>query len=102
MTTFHWHGDAYTLPPEAVPLYHSEGCPQQAFIWNNQVIGFQFHPEATEESVWLMLENGAEDLKKTGPFTQNHDQIVEQISNTKLGKELLFNLLDKFICSDIA
>jgi GMP synthase-like glutamine amidotransferase len=48
---FHWHGETFDLPPEAILLASSEGCAHQAFQLGRAVIGLQFHLESTPDSV---------------------------------------------------
>src|SRR6185295_2095460 len=54
-TVFHWHGETFDLPEDATldptPLARSEACELQAFQLKRNVIGLQFHPEMTPESV---------------------------------------------------
>jgi GMP synthase (glutamine-hydrolysing) len=42
---FHWHGDTFDLPEGAVLLASTDGCANQAFLWNDVVLAFQCHPE---------------------------------------------------------
>lgn len=51
LTVFHWHGDTFALPPRSVHLARSEGCENQAFIYDGRVIGLQFHLEFTREYI---------------------------------------------------
>jgi GMP synthase-like glutamine amidotransferase len=50
-TPFHWHGDTYPPPPGTVRLASSDACDNQGFIFDNRVIGLQFHLEMTAESI---------------------------------------------------
>jgi GMP synthase (glutamine-hydrolysing) len=61
-TVYHWHGDTFHLPENAVLLAHSRACPRQAYRIGERAYGFQFHPEADHQLVneWLD-ENGVED-----------------------------------------
>ncbi len=59
---FHWHGETFDLPPGAVHLAQSDGCTNQAFQINRNVIGLQFHLETTIESSSALLENCRDDL----------------------------------------
>ncbi|HEY6512973.1 MAG TPA: type 1 glutamine amidotransferase [Burkholderiaceae bacterium] len=51
---FHWHYEAFDLPPRAVRLAASEHCPNQAFTIG-QHLGLQFHVEidAAKVELWL-------------------------------------------------
>jgi GMP synthase (glutamine-hydrolysing) len=42
---FHWHGDVFDLPDDAVNLAFTQDCPHQAFVWNDTALAFQCHPE---------------------------------------------------------
>jgi GMP synthase-like glutamine amidotransferase len=45
LKVFHWHGDTFELPEQAIRLAYSEGCSNQAFLYNEKVLGLQFHLE---------------------------------------------------------
>ena len=60
-TVFHWHGDTFDLPEQAVRLVHSENYPNQAFQINSAV-GLQFHLEVNAEMVNLWLDKTQEKL----------------------------------------
>jgi len=62
ITVFHWHGDTFDLPEEAVHLFESEGCRNQGFLYRENVLGLQFHFEVTEESLGKMVLNGKSEL----------------------------------------
>lgn len=61
-TVYHWHGDTFHLPPDAVLLARSQACPRQAYRIGERAYGFQFHPEADHQLVdeWLSIA-GVED-----------------------------------------
>ncbi len=42
---FHWHGDSFELPDDAVLLAGTEACLHQAFSWGSSTLAFQCHPE---------------------------------------------------------
>lgn len=52
---FQWHFDAFSLPKNAVPLFTGaapNNC--QGFLWNDQILALQFHPEMTHEGALLL------------------------------------------------
>ncbi len=57
MDVFHWHGDTFAIPKEAVHLASSEACLHQGFIYQNRVVGFQFHLETTPASAKALTEH---------------------------------------------
>jgi GMP synthase (glutamine-hydrolysing) len=61
-TVYHWHGDTFHPPKEAVLLARSKACARQAYRIGETAYGFQFHPEADHQLVgeWLDVE-GVED-----------------------------------------
>jgi GMP synthase (glutamine-hydrolysing) len=79
-TVFHWHGDTFALPPGAQLLASSEACAHQAYVIDNQVLGFQFHLETTEESASALIQHCGEDLDNS-TFVQTAEQIKNNREN---------------------
>jgi GMP synthase (glutamine-hydrolysing) len=54
--TLHWHGDTFDLPAGANRLASTDLCENQAFAMGPNIIGFQFHPEASAKGFekWLV------------------------------------------------
>jgi len=42
---FHWHGDTFDLPKDAVLLAGTDVCPHQVYSWGRATLAFQCHPE---------------------------------------------------------
>lgn len=74
-TVFHWHGDTFDLPPGANHLAQSEGCPNQAFIYNHKVLGLQFHLESTPETVAQIIDNCRSEIVP-GKYIQSPPEIL--------------------------
>lgn len=68
LKVFHWHGDTFDLPQNAIPIFYSEACRNQAFLYKDKVLGLQFHFEVTEQSIKAMIENGKHELTGKEPF----------------------------------
>lgn len=90
---FHWHGDTFDLPERSIHLFHSEVCRNQGFIFNDNVLGLQFHFEVTEDSLHKMLENGADELIENDTI-QSAKQILEQKGLIKSNNLKMFQILD--------
>ena len=95
---FHWHGDCFSIPPGAVPIARSDACEQQAFIYENHVVGLQFHLETSRESVAAMIQNCGEDMC-CGPYIQDPYAIEDCADHISAAQQLLFKLLDKLLLS---
>ena len=48
---FHWHGEGYDTPADAVQLASTASTPCQAFTWRSKALAMQFHPEVTERGL---------------------------------------------------
>jgi GMP synthase (glutamine-hydrolysing) len=74
-TALHWHGDTFELPPGAALLASSEACPQQAFIYRENVVGLQFHAEVRPEDVRLFVQGESGPLPP-GKYVQSFEEIL--------------------------
>ena len=63
---FHWHGDAFTLPPGAAPLASSTLTPLQAFRYGPNAWGVQFHLEIDLPVLQAMIASGGPELESVG------------------------------------
>src|SRR4030066_2020791 len=63
---FHWHGDTFDLPLDAVLLASSELYKNQAFRYGDNVYGFQFHIEVTKDMLteWFQGMPGVDKTMK--------------------------------------
>lgn len=94
ITVFHWHGETFDLPQDAVLLASSENCKNQIFTIGSNVIGFQCHLETTEESLKALAENCTDELKPV-PFIQSADEMILQYPKyADKMHQLLFKMLD--------
>jgi GMP synthase-like glutamine amidotransferase len=93
-TPFHWHGDTFTLPENAIRFGSTEGCINQGFVYKNRVVGLQFHLETTQNGVMNMIKHGNHELVP-GKYIQTEEQILahtEQYRETS--NQLMFTLLN--------
>ena len=78
---FHWHGETFDLPPDAVRLAQSLGCENQAFQVGRQVMGLQFHLETTPTAADAILTHCRHELVD-GPYIQAEAVIRSVPSST--------------------
>jgi GMP synthase (glutamine-hydrolysing) len=96
MNVMHWHGDTFDLPPGARLVAESAGCPRQAFVWGDKVVGLQFHLEMGAVNVADLANVAAEDLTP-GRFVQSAAQLVETPADLPVAHASLFALLDELV-----
>ena len=94
-TCFMWHGDTFEIPVGAVKLFESEACPNQGFIYNGNVLGLQFHPEADRQWVRNLVRDSGHELVP-GKYIQSEKEIYIQESLFESSRNLAFSLMDWF------
>lgn len=75
MHVFHWHGETFELPANAVLLASSVACNNQIFQLGQRVIGLQCHLETTADNARSMVLHCADELTG-GSFIQDADTIL--------------------------
>jgi GMP synthase (glutamine-hydrolysing) len=94
---FQWHGDTFSLPHGAVHLANSRLCSNQAFRYNGNVYGFQFHLEVDQKMIdrWLRVPHNKEEIERTkgkiDPQNIRKETVLsinrlEQLSNIVFGE----------------
>lgn len=92
---FHWHGDEFSLPPGAELLASSHAYPHQAFQIGEKLVGVQFHPEVTEDTLLDWVQSSLCEIPKE-KFVQRADEILHQADRLEKSKRFLFLFLDRF------
>jgi GMP synthase-like glutamine amidotransferase len=100
LSVLHWHGDSFDLPEGAQLLASSEACEHQAFSYQKQAIGFQFHLEVAEEDLKGFIGCGS-DLKLPGSFVQSEAQVWQGARDyAPFAQQVLYRFLDQFLLPD--
>ncbi len=93
---FHWHGDIFDIPSGAVHLAASAACRNQGFVYQDRVVGLQFHLESTRSSIEALIANCGSELVPA-PFIQNADAIRKGYPHIEPSNILLERLMDKTV-----
>lgn len=73
--SFHWHGETFTLPPNATKLMASAYCANQGFAIGPH-LGMQCHVEMTERMIDNWCRDGQEEIAAhPGPSVQTEAQM---------------------------
>lgn len=76
-TVFHWHGDTFDLPDNAIRLAHSKDYQNQA-VKVGSAIGIQFHLEVDAPTIQLWLDKSRDDPNFTSYI--KHEEIAREIT----------------------
>jgi GMP synthase-like glutamine amidotransferase len=78
--SFHWHGETFSLPQDAVHLLSSAYCANQAFAIGKH-LALQCHVEMTEHMIREWCEVGAAELaaNASSPSVQSAQTMQEQM-----------------------
>lgn len=94
-TAFQWHGDTFDLPEGATRLFESEACREQGFVYGDNVLAIQFHPETNEGCVQDLIENCRADLVD-GMYIQNEKDMLGRADFVEESAFLMNSILDWF------
>lgn len=95
--TLHWHGDTFDLPRGAERLASTDICENQAFAFGPNVVGFQFHPEASDKGFERWLVGHSVELAAAGidPRVLRADMARHGAALAAKGAEVLHRWIDQ-------
>lgn len=93
---FHWHGETFDLPKDALSLAKSTACTHQAFQLGNHVIGLQFHLEMTAQAIESIVENCHDELV-SDTYVQTEEMILSKSNECLQATQTLMRSLLDFL-----
>ncbi|MDQ6984484.1 MAG: type 1 glutamine amidotransferase, partial [Ghiorsea sp.] len=94
MKAFHWHSDTFEIPKGAKALAASQACENQGFVYDNRVVGLQFHLETTPESAAALIAHCAADLDGSVYVQSAEEMLNDKQRFTDLNK-VMYKVLDR-------
>lgn len=79
--SFHWHGEAFSIPPGGTRVLGNAHCANQAFALGRH-FGMQCHVEMTEDLIRSWLRGGADEMRKSAasPGVQSPAEVERRIA----------------------
>lgn len=81
--SYHWHGETFSIPRDAVRIWSSAQCANQAFALGIH-LGMQCHIEMTAEMIESWCESGAEEIEHSiggSPAVQRPAEMRENLAS---------------------
>ena len=75
---FHWHGETFSLPAGAQPLFHSQYCRHQGFVLGHS-LALQFHVEMQVDMVREWVDYYKDELLASSQSVQSPEAMLEDI-----------------------
>jgi GMP synthase-like glutamine amidotransferase len=94
LLVFHWHGDTFAIPPGAKHIASSVACANQAFIYDQRVVGLQFHMDTRPEEAQALIAHCADEIEP-GPYMQTPEQILEDATRFQQANGYLRKILEQ-------
>lgn len=91
---FHWHGDTFDIPADAVHVARSDGCANQAFVYDERVVGLQFHLETTPASAQSIIAHCADEMVE-GRYIQTPQAMLADVRWFDAINQEMQGLLDR-------
>ena len=90
-----WHGDTFEIPEGAVRLFKSEACQNQGFIYGDNVLGLQFHPETDRRWICNLIDDSGHELVE-GEYIQPGEEMLKNEHFLEGSRKIAFSLMDWF------
>lgn len=93
LPVLHWHEEMFEVPKKATLLFSSELVSNQGYLYNENVVGLQFHLEPQQIDVNEIVINDYSYSLVNNAFKQTTDEIVN-FPVPSINKEIMYAILD--------
>lgn len=90
---FHWHGETFTLPKEAMRIASSVACENQGFIYGGHIIALQFHLEMTHQAAEELIQCCSDELVP-GEYIQKGKEMLEDLQLFQRANHMMTTILN--------
>ncbi|WP_216934552.1 type 1 glutamine amidotransferase [Acinetobacter sp. BY484] len=97
-----WHNETFELPKGAVHLAENKACRNQMYQLGRNVLGFQFHPEITPETLSLFLEDEDELAQYSGKYVQDLSELKKTHKNKFIEGNQILNRAIEYVLAKTA
>lgn len=95
MQVMQWHSETFDIPKGAIRLAENNVCTNQVYQIGKNVIGFQFHPEITPQSLEIFIEHEEDQQIFQGQYVQSLSHLkVAGKMDFEQGHQLLNHAID--------
>ena len=94
LEVFHWHGDTFDIPEGALHVAHSAGCAHQAFVYEERVVGLQFHLETSRASAQQIITHCADEIVE-GRYIQTPQAMLGDLQRFDAINQTMWDLIDR-------
>lgn len=77
---FQWHGDTFDIPENSLLLATSTTCMNQAFKYNKNAYGLQFHLEVTRDMICEWLEAYSDEINSLRGKISKEDVMEQSVT----------------------
>lgn len=93
MDVFHWHGETFGIPIDAIPLASSAACGNQGFIYGDRVLGLQFHLEMDSPTAEALIEHSKHTASDES-YVQSPEEMLARPERFAAMRRPMYDLLN--------
>ncbi len=96
-SVFHWHGETFNLPADAIRIFSSEATENQAFLYKDHILALQFHLEMNNEIINSLVNEDENYYDGTAYVMRIKEMISLYDKYRYSNQKMLTNLVSYFL-----